>query len=376
MMTRTVGIYRLNFPETSETFIRAQMGAYQRYKPVVFAKQLLGESTWPVSSVSSHGKWAQRHFLATRSPRWHCSSEQTMGQPHLIHAHFGVDGVYALPLAKKFSVPLITTFHGFDVLTHLSWWVKHPSLPAAVYLSHLRELKSRGARFIAVSQFVEKALIRAGYPVERIVQHYIGVDTVKFQPNPAMKSSENRYILSVGRHVGFKGIDILLKAFSLITHKFPDVKIIQVGAGPDSAALKALANALGIGERVHFLGTQPNSRVIELLQGAEVFALPSCTQKSGRTEALGIVFNEASACGVPIAATRSGGIPEVVQDGETGLLCAEGNAVELAENLATLLGDAAIREKFGMNGRRLVCKQFDLNAQTAKLERIYDEVTE
>jgi glycosyltransferase involved in cell wall biosynthesis len=371
-MTKIVGIYRLNFPETSETFIRAQMGAYRQYKPIVYAKQLLGETTWPVNAVSAHGKWAQRHFLATRSPRWHCNPDQE--QPQLLHAHFGVDGVYALPLARKLAIPLVTTFHGFDVLTHLAWWVKHPSLPVAVYLSHLRELKSRGARFIAVSRFVEQALIRAGYPQEKIVQHYIGVDTAKFQPNPGMKSPTNRYILSVGRHVGFKGIDVLLKAFAHIANTFPDVKLIQVGAGPDTATLKALGHTLGLGERVQFLGAQPNARVIELLQGADMFALPSCTQESGRTEALGIVFNEASACGVPIAATRSGGIPEVVLHGETGLLSAEGDSVDLARNLATLLSDATVREKFGMNGRSLVCRQFDLNAQTAKLERIYDEV--
>jgi colanic acid/amylovoran biosynthesis glycosyltransferase len=371
-MSKTVGVFRINFPEVSETFIRAQLGAYKNYRPQIYAKRQLADTPWPIKAISAYGPWAERYFMATRSPRWHLKTSSP--SPDLLHAHFGVDGVYALPLAQRLGIPLITTFHGFDILTRLSWWLRHPSLPIVVYLAHLRELQRDGARFIAVSRFVENALIAAGFPPDRIVQHYIGVDTEKFRPIPAGQKSKGRFVLSVARHVELKGIDVLLKAFAHVARKHPDVKLLQVGAGPLTATLKKLAHDLEIGDQVQFLGAQPNAKVVELLQNAEVFALPCKTHESGRAEALGIVFNEASACGIPIVATRSGGIPEVVEDKETGFLSAEGDDVALAENLASLLADPSIGRRLGANGRELVRARFDLIQQTLKLEEIYDDV--
>lgn len=159
---KRVGVYRLNFPEPSETFIRAQLATYRRYSPEVFAKQRIADTDWPVNAVSDHGRMAERAFLATRSARWHAQSMKF--RPDLLHAHFGVNRVYALPLAERLGVPLVTTFHGFDILTRARWWIAHPSIPLVIYRAFLNQLKSRGARFIAVSRFVEDALLAAGFP--------------------------------------------------------------------------------------------------------------------------------------------------------------------------------------------------------------------
>lgn len=366
---KRVGVYRLNFPEPSETFIRAQLATYRRYSPEVFAKQRIADTDWPVNAVSDHGRMAERAFLATRSARWHAQSMKF--RPDLLHAHFGVDGVYALPLAERLGVPLVTTFHGFDILTRARWWIAHPSIPLVIYRAFLNQLKSRGARFIAVSRFVEDALLAAGFPRDRVVQHYIGVDTERFSPS-TYASKSGRYVLCVGRHVEFKGIDVLLRAFSRIASRYAGVRLVQVGAGPLTGVLHELAEQLGLSGRVEFLGVQPNDKVLELMRGAEVFALPSLTQESGQAEALGIVFNEASACAIPIASTLSGGIPEVVLDGETGLLCPERDEMALAANLDQLLGDAGLRRRLGARGRELVCERFNLKRQTERLEDIYD----
>lgn len=368
---KSVGIFRMNFPENSETFIRSQLNSYKNYKPRIYAKRQLSESEWPVNSVSKYGVLAEYVYLASRSTHWHCLEQGR--SPNLMHAHFGVDGVYALPLADRLGIPLVTTFHGFDILTNMPWWLKHLSIPIAVYLMHLSELKANGAAFIAVSRFVEQALIKAGFPKHRIKQHYIGVDTNKFHPIKREASSA-RYVLSVGRHVEVKGIDILLRAFARIKDKHPDVRLLQIGTGPLSSTLASLAEALGLKNRVTFLGMRPHEEVISLIQGADVFALPSVTQNNGRAEALGIVFNEASACAVPIVSTFSGGIPEVVLDGETGLLCQERDDLALSENLDILLQDSDLRTKLGKRGRELVCECFDLERQTHKLEAIYDEI--
>jgi glycosyltransferase involved in cell wall biosynthesis len=103
-------------------------------------------------------------------------------------------------------------------------------------------------------------------------------------------------------------------------------------------------------------------------------ALTSQTAENGAREALGMVLNEASACGIAIAATRSGGIPEAVIDGETGLLSPERNISLLADNLECLLDDGELRRRLGQQGREYVREQFCLRTQTAKLEQLYDRV--
>jgi glycosyltransferase involved in cell wall biosynthesis len=178
----------------------------------------------------------------------------------------------------------------------------------------------------------------------------------------------------VGRHTEKKGIDTLLEAFARLRDKHKDVGLIQVGAGPLTDKLVSMARVLGIERETTFLGAQPPGRVLELMQSAEIFCLPSRTARSGDSEALGIVFNEASACGLPIASTNHGGIPEAVIDGETGFLVPEGDSRALAEKLDILLSDRGLRAAMGARGRELACDSFDIRKQSAKLEAFYDEV--
>lgn len=110
------------------------------------------------------------------------------------------------------------------------------------------------------------------------------------------------------------------------------------------------------------------------MQQAEAFVLPSQTAADGDSEALGIVFNEASACCVPVVSTWHGGIPEAVLHGETGLLCQERDDTALAEHIDLLLRDRALALRLGRRGREYVCEMFDIRKQTPKLEALYDEV--
>ena len=102
---------------------------------------------------------------------------------------------------------------------------------------------------------------------------------------------------------------------------------------------------------------------------------PARQAKNGDSEALGIVFNEASSCGIPVVATWHGGIPEAVLDGETGFLVQEKDDAALAERLDSLVSDADLARRMGRRGRDYVCEVFNLHKQTLLLEQIYDEVT-
>lgn len=368
-----VGIYRRSYPLAAEPFITEQVNHLARYQPHFVLTKLLKQISFSHSSISEQnwGDLKRLAHLLSRSPRLFPQT-RALKQLALLHAHFGPDGVYALPLAESLNIPLLVTFHGYDItLQPQSAW-RSGRLFYYQLLLHQTQLQQRAAVFIAVSQFIRSRLLAQGYPAEKVIQHYIGVDIDKF--TPAACKPQQRYILCVGRHTAKKGIDTLLRGFARIAPHYPDVVLLQVGNGPLTRKLVSLTQTLGLEGRVHWLGFQPQKTVLQLMQGAEIFALPSQTAADGDSEALGIVFNEASACGIPIVATRHGGIPEAVLDGETGLLVAERAEAELAEKLHLLLEDRGLGQQMGRRGREWVCDRFDLRRQTAQLETIYDSL--
>jgi len=315
-------------------------------------------------------------FSLTHHPLFFGHSDK-IGKLNLIHAHFGFDGVYAMPLARKAKIPLIVTFHGVDATATKKALFRSEKLFQIYFGLYEKKLITYAAKFIAVSKFIENKLIQKGYPASKIVQHYIGIDIDKIRPikkQPTHNKRDDRYILCVGRHTEKKGIDTLLRAFARVYHKYGSVKLILAGDGPITEKLLRLSEKLGIKKRVIFMGAQSHAQVIKLMQRAEVFALPSQTARSGDSEGLGMVFNEASACGIPVVATRHGGIPEAVIDGETGFLTPEKDDCALADRLELLLSDPGLACNMGMRGREYVCEQFNLKLQTRKLEEIYRRI--
>lgn len=380
---KQVGVFRLVFPLLSETFIMEQSSNLKEYKPTFLVRSKLHNFNVQNISLSDQDfiKIKQLLYLLTRAAFLFKETE-ILNNLNLIHAHFGPDGVYALPLAEKLGIPLVVTTHGYHTELYrrslLRPWNKNNRLryQSLQFLIYEKELKAKASAFIAVSRFVAKQLIEGGYPQEKIILHYIGVDTVKF--SPATEDANERYILCVGRHELKKGIDTLLRAFTRIASRYPDISLVQVGTGSlgNTSSLHALADDLGVKNRVYFLGGQPHETVLELMRGAEIFALSSQTTKSGNTEGLPYSINEASACGVPVVSTWHSGIPEAVLDGETGLLAPERDDQLLAEKLDVLLSDRALGKKMGQRGREYVCEMFDIRKQTAKLEKIYDHIIE
>ncbi len=371
---KEIGIYHKAFPRISMPFINEQAQNLVRYNPTFVLCTLLSKMHFQNVSISQNDflKIKQAAYLLTRCPELF-SNLNELAKLNLIHAHFGPDGVYAMALAEKLKIPFLVTFHGYDItISRAQIWRTGKLLYYQLIFYEL-ELKRKAAAFIAVSHFIRSKLLEKGYPEEKVIQHYIGVDTAKFFP--VDKISDQRYILCVGRHTQKKGIDTLLRAFAQVAQKHPEVSLIQVGTGDMTAHLHALAQMLGINNRVNFLGAQPHETVLNLMRGAEIFALPSQTAQNGDCEGLPIVINEASACGVPVVSTWHSGIPEAVLDGETGFLVPEKDDVALAEKLDTLLSDRGLGKQMGQLGREFACEVFDIRKQTVKLEAIYDSLT-
>lgn len=376
LQNKKVGIFRFDLCLPSETFISEQARGLSRYTPFFFGRQLMGQA-WSVGEIATATRFGNLSSkLFSLYPSLHLFQNQKLiDSANIIHSHFGPDAVYALALAKQLNKPLISTFHGFDVLADRAVMAQQPGLRFKRYLSHEAELKASGNCFLAVSEHVRHALLRLGYPENKIIQHYIGVDTDRFSPGCQDKNIiDVPYVLSVARHVHFKGIPTLLRAFKQVLRIQPELLLVQVGAGPEFENNRVLASELGIDRNVRFLGRQDHDTVLSLMRGAMCFCGPSETAPDGSGEALGIVFCEASACGTPVVSTFNGGIPEVVEDGVTGRLVQEKRPDLLAEAILDIVSDQHVRNSLAHNARMRMVEQFDIKAQSASLEEIYDKV--
>jgi len=199
-------------------------------------------------------------------------------------------------------------------------------------------------------------------PSSKITVILNGVDTDYYSPGPAGPRPKPPVILSVARLVPDKDHDTLIAAFGQVSADFPEAELWLLGDGPRRAAIEALAARTLPPGRVRFWPGQPDIR--PLLHQACLLVL------SSRYEALPNVVLEAMAAGLPVAATRVGGLPELVVPGRTGWLVPPGDAPALAAALSQALGDADLREALGRTGREIAVADFSLEAMTLRYETV------
>jgi glycosyltransferase involved in cell wall biosynthesis len=201
----------------------------------------------------------------------------------------------------------------------------------------------------------------AGKPVT-VVPY--GVDLRQFRPRPREPRSEV-VVGGVARLSQEKGLHYLLEAFAVVAGRHPLARLVLAGEGPERQRLERLAARLGLGERVRFLGEVPHEQVPEVLQGLDIFAMPSTY------EGFGVAALEAEAMELPVVASRVHGIPDVVQDGETGLLVPARDRQALAAALDRLLADRDLRRRLGRAGRAFVAEHYSWEENTAQMEALY-----
>lgn len=282
-------------------------------------------------------------------------------KPDLLHAHFGFDGVAAINLAKKLNIPLITTFYGHDIA---------PDNLRSGYKKSLPRLYEKCTLFIAFSAHLKRRALAHGCPESKIIVHYSGLDLGKFTGEK--EYTANPSILFVGRLQYKKGVKYAIRAMKIVAEKHPSAKLLIAGSGPLQKDLELLSQ--DIGTKVQFLGVQTPAQVSELMRKAWIFCAPSITDKNGDAEGLGMVFLEAQAMRLPIVSFKTGGIPEAVDDGKTGLLCDQKDVQKLAQNILFFLDNEEKRKEFGAAGRKYIERNFDVKKQTSRLETIYDDV--
>jgi len=286
----------------------------------------------------------------------------------IIHVQcVGPNGFYALWVAQDTGLPLVVTTQGERTMDAGQLYRK--SLAANWTLKQL--LKRADYVTACSEQTLDDAKQFAGFPIDAKSQAvYNGIDLREFDGNLTPYSHPRPYILGIGRVVPQKGFDILIDAYSRLLYRRPDAPdLIVAGDGPERERLSAQVSSLGLPERIHLIGRADRMQAVRLFHGCAFFVLPS------RQEPQGIVSLEAMACGKAVAAACVGGVPEIVQDGETGLLFRGGDAVALGAALEKMLADPDKAEVMGRAGRARAEAHFTWERITDQYFQIYEQVS-
>jgi len=319
--------------------------------------------------------WARRAASLARQHRVgfvHCGNVKPAGYP-------------ARWVYERQHIPYGIFFYGADLLSE-QHKIRHSRLKrrtARVIMGGAAVLMTISAwtRDLALSLLGDLGLDGHGRRV-RVV--HLGTDPTWFRPGVdvtavrerfALPDRGGRWLVTVARLQEHKGMDTVIRALPAILAGAPDVRYAVAGAGPDRERLEQLAQELGVGDRVRFLGGVGDQDLPAFYNLASVYV--GASRRAGRlgVEGFGISLVEASACGLPVVAGNSGGIPDAVRDGETGFLVPPEDPAALAAAISRLLADAGLASRIGAAGRRAVETYYNWDRVVRDLRAIEAEVT-
>jgi len=319
--------------------------------------------------------WARRAATLARQHRVafvHCGNVKPAGYP-------------ARWVYERQHIPYGIFFYGADLLSE-QHKVRHSRLKrrtARVIMGGAAVLMTISAwtRDLALSLLGDLGLDGHGRRV-RVV--HLGTDPTLFRPGVdvtavrerfALPDRGGRWLVTVARLQEHKGMDTVIRALPAILAGAPDVRYAVAGTGPDRERLEQLAQELGVGDRVRFLGGVGDQDLPAFYNLASVYV--GASRRAGRlgVEGFGISLVEASACGLPVVAGNSGGIPDAVRDGETGFLVPPEDPAALAGAISRLLADTELARRVGAAGRRAVETYYNWDRVVRDLRAIEAEVS-
>lgn len=284
-------------------------------------------------------------------------------------------------LQRRLGVPYGVILHGGDLLT-----VMAQAERSARKRRVGRTLLGDAGILVTNSGFTRELTLRTlgglDLPVvpDRVVTVALGTDPERFgpsvDPGPARRHfglEEGRWLLTVARLVPHKGIDMALRLLAQLAPRYPDLRYAVAGQGEDGERLAALAGELGVADRVRWLGLVGDDLLPSLYRNATLY-LGLSRRDGNEVEGFGISIVEASGSGVPVIGGRSGGVPDAVRDGETGILVDPGSPDEAAIVAAQLLDDPLGARHLGEGGRRAVEQFYNWGRVARDLRRLGDEV--
>ncbi len=266
-------------------------------------------------------------------------------------------GLLSKGLRRAGAKHIVALTHGHEV-----WWSKVWPFTLAMkiisrqvnHLTYLGEF-TRSAIAQSISENARQSMVKIAP----------GIDTDHFSPQDATKLrselglTKKKVIVSVGRLVHRKGQDVLIEAMPAIIEEVPDAHLLMIGEGPYRGYLETRVKSLGIQERVTFIGRIQYADLPEYICVGDIFVMPSRSRLAGlEVEGLGIVYLEASACGLPVIAGNSGGAPDAVLEGETGLVVDGTRKEEVAAATVELLLDSERSKAMGVRGREWIIREW------------------
>jgi glycosyltransferase involved in cell wall biosynthesis len=395
----TVAYVMSRFPKLTETFILAELEAMDRAGVRIELHPLLRQTGEPVQPAAE--RWVERaHYLPFLSPailrsQWTFLRDPARRRRYLrafadmiagtwrspnfllgglgifpkvvhtslamveegvdhVHCHFANHPALAGWLVHRLvAIPYSFTAHGSDL------HVDRTMLPAKV---------AEAAFVVTISadnQAVIEATCRSSAEGKVDVIH-CGIDPAAFRPVVRPADGPLR-IIAVGTLHEVKGQVHLIEACRRLAERGVGFTCRFIGDGPDRATLEARVAELGLAHMITFAGRLTSDAVAAALGEADVLAAPSVPTRGGKREGIPVVLMEAMATGLPVVASRLSGIPELVTDGVDGLLVAPGDAGALADALARLAADPAMRARLGAAGRERVVRDFDVDRNAASL---------
>jgi glycosyltransferase involved in cell wall biosynthesis len=266
-------------------------------------------------------------------------------------------------LIRQWQKPKIVSFHGADVLVDMQ---------KRAYRKATEEMLTLVKCVLVRSESLKRAVIELGCAPEKIEIQRTGIplNEFPFRERKAPDRGEWR-LLQAGRLIEKKGIKTTLRAFAIFLREFPAARLTIAGDGPQLDELRSLAHELQIGTAVSFPGFVSQEELRELLYASHIFLHPSETGRDGNQEGVPNSMLEAMATGLPVVATRHGGIPEAVENNIGGILVNEGDHRALGDAIVDCAKDSALLAAMGRAAAERVAENFGQTQQTRRLEEVY-----
>lgn len=287
-----------------------------------------------------------------------------------------------MDIIKKENVDIVNTHSGVDSFLGAVAGRLSLKRPRIVRTRHLAlPITSRASyallphRVVTVSEYVRTYLIKEkGIPAAKVIAIPTGIDLEKFDPDKTPDTLRAGLGLKGGALIvgtvailrRKKGHHVLLDAIPRVLAAVPEAVFVFAGNGPQMENIEARIKELGIENSVLLLGLR--SDVPSVIKGLDIFVLPTLQ------EALGTSILEASAMGIPVIATRVGGVPEAVIEGKTGILVEPQDSAGLADAIIRLLKDAPLRERMGKEGRRAAVENYSTDIMSKRMKSLYAEL--
>jgi colanic acid/amylovoran biosynthesis glycosyltransferase len=378
MGKRVVASYCSSFLKSEMLHIYRQVKALRGVDTFVVTKEVQNAERFPFDRIEIipkrrtnlllHG-WLK--FVERRPPIVYRGEYQTLDSllerhgADLMHIYFGHTGVHLLPFIEQWDKPCVVSFHGADV-------AQKPEIRD--YPAKLRRLFNAVPLVFARSQSLVERLIQLGCPPEKLRINRTGIPLNEFPFADRQPPSNGKWrIVQACRLIPKKGVATSLRAFAIFKKDNPRAEFFIAGKGPLQPELEMLAGGLGILRDVHFLGFLGQPKLRQLYASSHLFLHPSEISPNQDQEGVPNSVLEAMATGLPVAATRHGGIPEAVDHGRTGFLVAEEDHAGLANAMQLITSSPALLKQMGERAHSTVIERFGQDAQIDQLESFYEE---